>query len=45
VVARADGRTDEAKVLWQKVLALLPEGSNERTQLQREIDTLGKPAN
>jgi len=26
------------------VLALLPEGSNERTQLQREIDNLGKPA-
>ncbi|HEU4826094.1 MAG TPA: c-type cytochrome biogenesis protein CcmI [Dongiaceae bacterium] len=45
VVARAEGRADEAKALWQKVLALLPEGSNERTQLQREIDTLGKPAN
>ncbi len=44
VVARAEGRADEAKALWQKVLALLPEGSNERTQLQREIDNLGKPA-
>lgn len=45
VVARADGRTDEAKALWQKVLALLPEGSAERQQLQHEIDTLGaKPA-
>jgi len=44
VVARAEGRADEAKALWQKVLALLPEGSNERQQLQREIDTLGKPA-
>ncbi|HEY3146062.1 MAG TPA: c-type cytochrome biogenesis protein CcmI [Dongiaceae bacterium] len=45
VVARAQGRADEAKALWQKVLALLPEGSAERQQLQREIDTLGKPAN
>jgi len=45
VVARAEGRADEAKALWQKVLALLPEGSSERTQLQREIDNLGKPAN
>jgi cytochrome c-type biogenesis protein CcmH len=45
VVARAEGRSDEAKTLWQKVLALLPEGSAERQQLQREIDTLGtKPA-
>jgi cytochrome c-type biogenesis protein CcmH len=45
VIARAQGRTDEARTLWQKVLALLPEGSPERQQLQREIDTLGtKPA-
>jgi cytochrome c-type biogenesis protein CcmH len=44
VVARAEGRADEAKALWQKVLALMPEGSAERQQLQREIDTLGKPA-
>ena len=44
VVARADGRADEAKALWEKVLALMPEGSPERQQLQREIETLGKPA-
>jgi cytochrome c-type biogenesis protein CcmH len=45
VVARAEGRTEEAKALWQKVLALMPEGSPERQQLQREVDALGKPAN
>src|SRR5688572_28046905 len=45
VVARAEGRPDEAKALWEKVLALMPEGSAERQQLQREIDTLGKAAN
>jgi cytochrome c-type biogenesis protein CcmH len=45
VVARAEGRPEEAKALWQKVLALMPDGSPERQQLQREIDTLGKPAN
>jgi len=45
VVARAQGRADEAKALWQKVLALMPEGSPERQQLQHEIDTLAtKPA-
>ena len=44
VVARAEGRPDEAKALWEKVLALMPEGSQERQQLQHEIDTL-KPAN
>jgi cytochrome c-type biogenesis protein CcmH len=45
VVARAEGRTDEAKALWQKVLSLMPEGSPERQQLQHEIDALGtKPA-
>ena len=44
VVARAEGRPDEAKALWEKVLALMPEGSPERQQLQHEIDTL-KPAN
>lgn len=45
VVARAEGRKDEAKELWGKVLLLMPEGSAERQQLQREIDTLdGKPA-
>jgi cytochrome c-type biogenesis protein CcmH len=45
VVARAEGRPDEAKALWEKVLALTPEGSPERQQLQREIDSLGKQAN
>jgi cytochrome c-type biogenesis protein CcmH len=45
VVARAEGRPEEAKALWEKVLALMPEGSPERQQLQHEIDTLGKPAN
>jgi cytochrome c-type biogenesis protein CcmH len=44
VVARADGRIDEAKALWQKVLRLMPEGSAERAQLQSEIDRLEKPA-
>lgn len=44
VVARAEGRPHEAKTLWEKVLALMPEGSPERQQLQREIETL-KPAN
>ena len=44
VVARAEGRPDEAKALWQKVLALMPEGSDERKQLQGEIEKLGKPA-
>ena len=44
VVARAQGRADEAKALWQKVLALMPEGSTERQQLQKEIEKLGKPA-
>jgi cytochrome c-type biogenesis protein CcmH len=45
VVARAEGRAEEAKALWEKVLGLMPEGSPERQQLQREIETLGKPAN
>ena len=44
MVARADGRIDEAKALWQKVLQLMPEGSPERAQLQGEIDRLEKPA-
>lgn len=43
VVARAEGRPDEAKALWEKVLTLMPEGAPERQQLQREIDTL-KPS-
>lgn len=44
MVARAEGKAEEAKALWQKVLLLMPEGSTERQQLQREIDGLGKPA-
>ena len=44
LVARAEGRPDEAKALWEKVLPLLPEGSPERQKLQHQIDTL-KPAN
>lgn len=43
VVARAEGRVEEAKALWEKVLALMPEDTAERGQLQREIDNLGKP--
>jgi cytochrome c-type biogenesis protein CcmH len=45
LVARAEGRPDEAKALWQKVLVLMPEGSQERAQLQREIGNLGKAGN
>ncbi len=45
VVARAAGKPDETKELWGKVLLLMPEGSPERAQLQREIDGLDKPAN
>jgi len=40
VVARAEGRPDEAKALWEKVLALMPAGAPEREQLRREIDGL-----
>jgi cytochrome c-type biogenesis protein CcmH len=42
VVARAEGRPEEAKALWQRVLALMPEDAPERQQLQHEIDTLGQ---
>ncbi|MGH6894237.1 MAG: c-type cytochrome biogenesis protein CcmI [Dongiaceae bacterium] len=45
MVARAEGRADEAKALWRKVLLLMPEGSTERQQLQREIESLGKAEN
>jgi cytochrome c-type biogenesis protein CcmH len=45
LVARAEDRPEEARMLWQKVLTLMPEGSTEREQLQREIDNLGKAAN
>jgi cytochrome c-type biogenesis protein CcmH len=44
VVARAEGRAGEAKALWEQVLALMPDGSPEREQLQREIDGLANPA-
>jgi len=43
VVARAAGKTAETKELWSKVLLLMPEGSAERDQLQREIDGLDQP--
>jgi len=46
LIARATGKTDEARQLWQRVLALLPSGSEQRSALQREIDGLGAiPAN
>jgi cytochrome c-type biogenesis protein CcmH len=45
VVARADGKTEETKELWGKVMLMMPEGSPERAQLQREIEALDKPAN
>ncbi len=45
MVARAEGRPAEAKDLWQKVLQQIPEGASERDQLQREIESLDKPAN
>ena len=46
LVARADGKIDEAKQLWMRVLALLPAGSDQRAAMQREIDGLGNtPAN
>lgn len=46
LVARAGGKTDAARQLWQRVLALLPAGSDQRAALQREIDGLGPvPAN
>jgi cytochrome c-type biogenesis protein CcmH len=46
LVARAGGKTDEARQLWQKVLALLPAGSEQRAAMQREIDGLpASPAN
>lgn len=42
LVARADGKADEARQLWQRVLALLPAGSDQRAAMQREIDGLDK---
>jgi cytochrome c-type biogenesis protein CcmH len=40
LVARAQGDKQAAKDMWLKVLALIPEGSAQRTSLQREIDSL-----
>ena len=40
LVARAEGDKQSAKEMWLKVLALIPEGSTQRTSLQREIDSL-----
>jgi len=46
LIARANGKVDAARQLWQRVLALLPAGSQQRSALQREIDGLGVvPAN
>ena len=46
MVALADNRTGEARDLWRQVLVLLPEGSEQRAAMQREIDGLdAKPAN
>jgi cytochrome c-type biogenesis protein CcmH len=40
LVARAQGDRQAAKEMWLKVLALIPEGSAQRTSLQHEIDSL-----
>ena len=42
LVARAQGDNKAAKEMWLKVLALIPEGSAQRTSLQREIDSLAQ---
>jgi cytochrome c-type biogenesis protein CcmH len=42
LVARAQGDKQAAKEMWLKVLALIPEGSAQRTSLQREIDSLAQ---
>jgi cytochrome c-type biogenesis protein CcmH len=42
LVARAQGDRKAAKEMWLKVLALIPEGSAQRTSLQREIDSLAQ---
>jgi cytochrome c-type biogenesis protein CcmH len=42
LVARAQGDKQAAKDMWLKVLALIPEGSAQRTSLQREIDSLAQ---
>lgn len=43
MVERAEGRPEAARALWQQVLALLPEGSPQRADLQKQIDALEKP--
>jgi cytochrome c-type biogenesis protein CcmH len=40
MVERVAGNTDAARGLWQQVLALLPDGSEQRAAMQREIDGL-----
>ena len=42
LVARAQGDNRAAKEMWLKVLALIPEGSEQRANLQREIDSLSQ---
>ncbi len=42
LVARAEGDRPAAKEMWLKVLVLIPEGSAQRTSLQREIDSLAQ---
>jgi cytochrome c-type biogenesis protein CcmH len=42
LVARARGDSKAAKEMWLKVLALIPEGSAQRTSLQREIESLSE---
>ncbi len=43
MVERQAGRSEAARDLWHQVLALLPEGSPERGDLQRQIDALDRP--
>jgi cytochrome c-type biogenesis protein CcmH len=40
LVARADGRLDEARALWRQLLAQLPVDSPNRVELQRRLDEL-----
>lgn len=39
--AASAGRKDEARGLWQRLLAVLPENSTEREQVRQELDRLG----
>ena len=43
MVERVAGRNNAARDLWRQVLLLLPEGSAERADLQRQIDGLDAP--